>query len=280
MFTGADAATERSPRGSRGSRRLRALLAALVGCLLAAATAAAPAPAQRPSSVPQELWRAYPLEQSPSRTAAAGRRSSGARPPAASRRGPQRPTVVVGATALGVLLIGGAAVLLWLRRWRPAPALRMPRSRPPKRPPPEPTARLVANPGATASRSAPGHTPAQHSLPARGPAPPAAETCWIVCWRGARHAMFYAVARDPEGHQHFIGESPTFTQPPTAPLVLDGAALEALDTLARQLAHGGWEAASSMGERGAAWHAHEFRRKAIPADRPDRQEDRDDHSRA
>jgi hypothetical protein len=165
-------------------------------------------------------------------------------------------TVVLGATAFGVLLVSAALVLVRARRPRPAPALAAPLPAMSKRPPPEPAGSPVASTSATARRS-----------PLRDVAPLDAETCWVVCWRGAQRAAFYAIARDPAGHQHVVDESPAFAQPRAAPLVLDGASLEAFKTLADQLAHAGWEAASPAGARGAEWRACEFRRRAVPAER-------------
>lgn len=227
--------------GNRGARAAWPL-GVLAGCALAVAAAAAPAAAQRPPPNPEVLWRAYPLEQPP--------------PPRASERGPRhtrqaeaprenspRRIVVMGVVGVGVLLAGGGLALLWRRTWRPAPALRAPL----------PTAR-----GADA--------PPSRSAPQGGPGPPATERCWIVCWRGTGRAVFYAVARDSEGRQQFIGESPAFTATTNTPLVLDGAAFEALQSLATRLSHGGWEAAAPVGDRGAMWHAQEFRRKNVAAE--------------
>jgi hypothetical protein len=267
VFVSVEAATERSPGGPRGSRGLRALGVLLAGSLLASAPAAA---GQRPPPGPQELWRAYPLtqtvERSPARPPATGRRSGAARPAEASGGGAHYARVVLGAIALGALAGGAAVVLMRVRRPRPAPALAARLPAPPKRPPRKPASSPFSPSGTTAKRSPPGYA-----------APLPVETCWVVCRRGARQAVFYAITRDPGGHHRSVGESPAFAQPPAAPLVLDGAPLEALATLAAQLAHDGWEAASPSGARGAAWRAQEFRRKAVPGDRPDRQEGRHYH---
>ena len=217
----------------------RGLLAALAGCVLAAAAAAGPATAQRSGSNPEELWRAYPLEQSPTRASAPEQRPRRAQPAEGSRDGWDPTIVAVAAAAAGALLAGGVLALMALRGRRP-PALRAPL----------PTARS-ANP------------PASRSPPPRWPGPPAPETCWIVCWRGNGRAAFYAIARDADGHQQFIGESPAFATTPNAPLVLEGAAFDALQSLATRLSERGWEAAVPVGAPGAVWHAQEFRRKKV-----------------
>lgn len=219
----------------------RGLLAVLAGCALVATAPAAPAPAQQPGTNPQDLWRSYPLEQSPTTTSAPEQRPQPAEP---SRDSSSRRIFRVDAVAVGAFLAGGALVLLWrLRGRRPAPALRVP---------------LPTTDAATDG-------PPSRSPPQRGPGPLAAETCWIVCWRETRRAAFYAIARDSDGHQQFIGESPAFTATPNRPLVLDDAAFEALQSLATRLSDGGWEAAAPVGARGATWHAQEFRRKTIAA---------------
>jgi hypothetical protein len=46
---------------------------------------------------------------------------------------------------------------------------------------------------------------------------------------------------------------------------LDDAAVEALQSLATRLVDGGWDAATPVGDRGATWHAQEFRRKNVAA---------------
>jgi hypothetical protein len=74
--------------------------------------------------------------------------------------------------------------------------------------------------------------------------------------------VFYAVARDSQGRQQLIGVSPAFTATPNTRLVLDGAAFEALQSLATWLSHGGWEVEAPVGDRGAMWHAQEFRRSS------------------
>jgi hypothetical protein len=215
----------------------RGLLAVLASCALVAAAAAAPASAQHPGTNPEDLWRAYPLEQPP--TSAPEQRPQPAEP---SRDSSSRRIFRVDALAVGAFLAGGALVLLWrLRGRRPALALRTP---------------LPTTHEATDG-------PPSRSPPQRAPGPPAAETCWIVCWRETRRAAFYAVARDSDGHQQFIGESPAFTATPNRPLVLDDAAFEALQSLAARLSDGGWEAAAPVGARGAMWHAQEFRRKNV-----------------
>jgi hypothetical protein len=217
----------------------RGLLALLAGCALVAAAAAGPAPAQQPDTNPQDLWRSYPLEQSPPTTSAPEPRPQ---PAERSRDSSSRGIFGVDVVAVGAFLAGGALVLLWrLRRRRPAPALRAPLP--------------------TTDETTDG--PLLRSPPQRGLGPPAAESCWIVCWRGKGQAAFYAIARDPYGHQQFIGESPAFTATPNRPLVLDDAAFEALQSLATRLSDGGWEAAAPVGARGATWHAQEFRRKNV-----------------
>jgi hypothetical protein len=262
------------------TRRLRSrgLAAALAVCALAAVAAASPAAAKRPHPSPKGLWRTYPLEQShgprsaerqsersssaarhsrrarttptasPSPAASPGPRhspapGSAAQPRAALRSGASNragpgPIAVAGLVAVGVLLAAGGLALLWLRR-RPAPALRAPL----------PAPRAADAPPA----------PLAHGLSV-------AETCWIVCWRAHGRGVFCAIARDFDGRQRVIGESPPFAATADEPLVLDGATSKALQSLASRLCQDGWEAAAPVGARGAVWHAREFRRKTLAAD--------------
>jgi hypothetical protein len=218
-------------------------LAALAGCLLAAVAFAGPAAAKRPHANPQGLWRTYPLEQSPAPTSAPQRRPRRVRPAEASDEISPRPVAVVGAVAVGVLVAAGGLVVLRLWRRRPPPALRAPLTTP------------------RAADAPPPRAPQQS-----GHVPSAAETCWIVCWRGNRRAVFYAIAQASDGRQQCIGESPPFGATSNTPLVLDAAAFEALQSLATRLSEGGWEVAAPVGARGDVWHAHEFRRKNVAAE--------------
>jgi hypothetical protein len=218
----------------------RGLSAVLAGCALAAA-AAGPSAAHGQQPNPEVLWHAYPLGQSPRPTSVPEPRPRRARPVTATRNSSPRPIVVGGAAAVGALLAGGWLTLLLVRRARPALALRAPL----------PTLRA-------ADDAPPSRSPRQ-----RRPPPPAPETCWIVCWRERERAVFYAIARDREGRQQIIGESPAFTATPNAPLVLDGAALEALQSLAARLSDGGWEATAPISAGGTVWHAQELRRTHV-----------------
>jgi hypothetical protein len=220
----------------------RGLLVLLTGCALVSAGAPGSAAAQRPSPNPEELWRAYPLEQSPPQASAPEPPQRRAQPTEASHESWPRSIFGADAVAVGAFLGGGGLAILWLRRRRGSPALRAPL----------PAARAA---DATPSRSPPRRTPGAL----------APESCWIVCWRGTGQGVFYAVARDAEGHQQLIAESPAFTATPNRPLVLEGAAFDALQSLAARLSRSGWEAAAPVGARGAVWHAQEFRRKRIPA---------------
>jgi hypothetical protein len=261
---------ERYPCEPSGRRTCRApIRTLLVGCLLAIVIAGPGEAAEQPRREPRELLRAYPLtetvEESPARTPAAGTGpESGRRAVEAPDSGLPLTAVGLGAVALGVLLGGGGVVLVRRRRTRSAAALAAPLSAPAKRSPPKAATPTAGAGGAPAKRTA-----------SRHPTPLVMKSCWVVCCRAEGDAVFRAVARDQEGRQCTLGESPAFPQPTGAPVVLQGVTLEALETLTAQLIHDGWDVASPTSGGGGTWHAREFRR-TVPADRRDRRED-DDH---
>jgi hypothetical protein len=221
-------------RASAPFRRRAGL--ALIVCLLSCVTAPA-APAQhQPQPNPEVLWRAYPLEQTPSGGAAAPR-APAARPRAAeSTSAPARdPAWALLAAAAATALAAGAAALRRMRRpSRPAPA-------------------AIVIPG-------PILPPANASAVRRNGATGNGRVCQV---RWSREGgAFYAVTVDADGVEHWLGDVQRLDWPGPGPPEPTREAQAALRLLVRDLRGHGWQALSGKGldfdER--RWYARRFRR--------------------
>jgi LPXTG-motif cell wall-anchored protein len=226
-------------------------LAALVACATCAlATVGAQAQQPTTSNPADELWRAYPLEQTPTTTAAPPARSA----PAPGRRAghdANTPWNVLAAVA-GAL---ATAFLVLLRRRRRAAIDEGPR-RPALAPPLEPVGSVVEPWPVERARPA-GPTPA--SPPPR-PAPKrAAEVCQIRWSR--RGGCFYAVTTDAQGRESRLAESPPLGPGEQPPPEESREAQQALRVLAKELRERGWRPLRARGfdldDR--RWYARRFR---------------------
>jgi hypothetical protein len=222
--------------------------------------AASAALGDRGAQNPEELWRAYPLEQKPETTApapsAAGPRRASA--PAESTSNANPPWALIAAIGAASALLAGIAVVR-LRRGpvlvdapaavpvaapvgrpqpphaRAAPAARPPAARPPAPPPPAA--------GANGRRAAPRRAP----------------VCQIRWSR--RGGWFYAVMIDGNGGEQRLGRSPRFDWAGPAPPDETPDARAALRRLAKDLRERGWRPLRAKGvdfdER--RWYCRRFR---------------------
>jgi hypothetical protein len=255
---------------SARNRRPAGLVVALVCALGACAPAAA---AQQPTtSNPEELWRAYPLEQTPttgtgaqSRPPASARRTD-ATSTAAGRSGPGMSWIVVlaaaaAAGAIGLLLVAAA------RRRRRTASSRTAGPEPDAQAPSPPHELLGrANwPAATPARPAPGKpAPATRARASRD-----APVCQIR-W-SPRGGFFVAVTTDTNGTERGVAQSPRFNWNGPTPPEQEAEAEAALKVLAKELRDKGWRPLRARGfdfdER--RWYARRFRWPTeADADRP------------
>jgi hypothetical protein len=221
----------------------------LVAVLVCALGACAPGAVgqQRTTSNPEELWRAYPLEQTPTTGT-----SAQSRPPASERRTDSTSTVgeesgsgtsrivvlaaAVAAGAVAVLLVGAAR----RRRHIASPA----------------------NAGAEPAGEAPGPP---HDLLPRADQPvstrasrdgPACQIRW-----NRRGRFFFAVMTDTGGTERAIARSPRFDWDGPAPPDQEAEVEAALKVLAKELRDKGWRPLRARGfdfdER--RWYARRFR---------------------
>jgi hypothetical protein len=217
----------------------------LVAVLVCALGACAPGAAaqQRTTSNPEELWRDYPLEQTP--TTGTGAQS---RPPASERRTDATSTVgeasgsstswavLAAAAAAGALAVALVAVARRRRRIAPVPASAAP---------PQPARASDAR----ASRDAP--------------------ICQIRWSRRGR--FFFAATTDADGTDRAIARSPRFDWDGPTPPDQAAEVEAALKVLAKELRDKGWRPLRARGfdfdER--RWYARRFRWPTeVEADRP------------
>jgi hypothetical protein len=250
----------------------RAGLAGIVITLVCAAAAPAALADRRPQPNADELWRAYPLEQTPAKTAPApaARAPRGAHRPAADRGSssgaPWGLLVAIGAAS--ALLVGLAAVRL---RRRPAPAhasggaaVVAPPAPPPSAPPEKagvaPT-QVELNPLAPPGAARPGRAAAAVAANADGRPVPTRKgpVCQIRWSRRARR--FYAFTVDENGSEQQLARSPVVDWDQPGPPEETPEARAAIRRLTKSLRDGGWRLLRARGvdfhER--QWYARRFR---------------------
>jgi hypothetical protein len=216
-----------------------------VGFAVACALVGAPAAfgQQGTTSYPQELWKAYPLEQRPETQAAPPAPEGPAPVRSASDEGSGSPVWWIVAAVAG----GAAAVALVLvarrRRARPEGPDLWPASGPaevPATPAPAPAA------------------PATPSPPARAPRPPT-RVCQVRWSRPGR--CFVAVATEPDGSERPVARSPNVDWVGPSPPEQQPELESALRVLSKQLRDLGWRPLRAKGfdydER--RWYARRFR---------------------
>jgi hypothetical protein len=251
--------------------RRRVGLVAVVVCALGTCAPGAAAQ-QRTTSNPEELWRAYPLEQAP--TTGTGAQS---RPPASEGRTDATSTATEGSGSgtawIGVLAAVAAAgaicvALVAAARHRrrtasahdaaPEPASEAPR-------PPHDLLWRANWPVSTPPRRA----PPKPARAAGAPASPDAPACQIR-WSPSG-GFFVAVRTDPDGAERGIARSPRFDWAGPTPPEQEAEVEAALRVLAKELRDKGWRPLRAKGfdfdER--RWYARRFRWPTeAEADRP------------
>jgi hypothetical protein len=264
--------------------RRRVGLVGAVLCLVGAAVVPAAAQAdRRPAQEPEELWRAYPLEQTPTTSAPApaspARTGGNPAPSTTDTSTSDPPWLLLAAIAAASALLAGTVGTL--RRRRRAPAVvdgtepRVPGPNPPRAvapPPPAvaPAARTTPTAAARAKAATPGANAATAQANARTKAAaarangrPAGRSKGPVCqirW-SRRGRWFYAVRIDRDGAEHRIGRSPQVDCDEPAPPGETPEARAALRQLVKDLRQGGWRPLRARGidfeER--RWYARRFR---------------------
>jgi hypothetical protein len=221
--------------------------------------AASAALADRRSPNPEELWRAYPLEQKPETTAPApradGRRRALAPAPAQAQSASDAdpPWTLIAAVGVASALLAVIAVV----RLRRGPVLV-------DAPPAVPVAAPVARPRPPHAAPAPAGRPPAAPPPAVGAngrraAPRKSPVCQIRWSR--RGGWFYAVTIDNDGGEQRLGRSPRFDWAGPAPPEETPDARAALRRLAKDLRERGWRPLRAKGvdfdER--RWYCRRFR---------------------
>jgi hypothetical protein len=239
--------------------RRRVGLVGAVLCLVGAAVVPGAAHAdRRPAQEPEELWRAYPLEQTPTTSApapASPARTGGNPAPSTTDASTSDPPwlLLAAIAAAGALLAG----TVWtLRRRRQAPAV-VDRTEPPVPGPVPPRAVAPPPPAvAPAARTTPTAAARANGRPAGRSKGPVCQIRW-----SRRGRWFYAVRIDPDGAEHRIGRSPRVDCDEPAPPGETPEASAALRQLVKHLRHGGWRPLRARGidfeER--RWYARRFR---------------------
>jgi hypothetical protein len=228
-------------------------LALVVVCVVGFVGASA-APAQQGTTEnPEELWRAYPLEQTPTTKSPPPASERDTRPASSApgSDGSDRqwilPAAVVAGAAAGILV-----ALMLYRRLSTAP--RSARSRNVDVAPPTPP---PAVPPSGAERPA---QPARPSTGDRSPAAGKAPVCQVRWSR--RGACFFAVVSDADGAERQLARSPRVEWRGPSPPEESPEAQAALRQLAKQLRDKGWRPLRAKGidfdER--QWNARRFRR--------------------
>ena len=286
--------SERSSRGETVLRpsgvglstriRRRVGLVGAVVCLVGAVVV--PGAHADPAQQPEELWRAYPLEQTPTTSApapASPARTSGNSAPSTSDTSTSDPPwgLLVAIGAASALLAGTVWTLRRRRRRRAAgvadstePPVPGPMPPSPAVAPPPPAVAQAARTTPTATARANPATPGANAAAAQANARANAAAAQLngrptgrskgpVCqirW-SRRGRWFYAVRIDPDGVEHRIGRSPRVDCDESAPPAETPEARAALRKLVKDLRQGGWRPLRARGidfdER--RWYARRFR---------------------
>jgi hypothetical protein len=232
-------------------------MVAILCCALGHVTAS-PAPGQQSSTRnPDELWRDYPLEQTPTTAAPAPGPAAPRRPAErASQRSDSDPPWIL---LLGIVAGAGVGVLvaLMLHRRQAEPAPDQDANGAVREAPPSAPERLWSVPA-----------PAEVAPSAAGTAAKDLPVCQVRWSR--RGARFHAVTVDPDGTERRIARSPQFEWRGPSPPEQSPQAQAALRQLAKELRNKGWRPLRAKGfdfdER--RWYARRFRWSAEAQDRP------------
>jgi len=242
-----------------------ALMAAIAGSLPSAALGAA-----RSSSDVEELWREYPLEQTPTTEGPAARPSADAAAPAGGRASAPEDRPTAGSGVWTVVLLAAAGVLLLIAVLSLVTSRRKRRRASPSEPP------LLG--GAAPASERPGVADAAQprferdaGAVQREPTAPAANRSGPVCqirWLAhGRRSCFVAFIRDANGAEQRVARSPRVEQLGASPPVETPEAKAALRKLAKELRDDGWKPLRAKGKDYGEqqWYTRRFRRLAEPA---------------
>jgi hypothetical protein len=238
----ASVARRRMGDGEAASVARRRLGLAVLAVCGACCLATAGAQAQQSTSPADELWRAYPLEQKPTTTAAPSASQRGApegtRSSSSPGGGSDAPWIVL------AVVVGGAGALVLALVWRrrragPADAPQMP---------------VTALPREAPRPVVPGPVTAPRRAPSRS-ADPVCQVRW-----SRDDGCFYVATTDAQGHERRLVESPPLA-PGDAPPEDSREAQAAIRQLAKELRQRGWRPLRAKGfdfdER--RWYARRFR---------------------
>jgi LPXTG-motif cell wall-anchored protein len=234
-------------------------LLGVVACVVGGAVVPAAQADRRPPQNPEELWRAYPLEQTPTTAAPAPasppRRSATSTPSTSDTSTSDPPWALLAGIAIASALLVVAAWALRRRRREAAPRDGTRVSVP---------SPLVTPAVAPAARTTPTATPtATATAPAQANGRPAGRSKSPVCqirW-SRRGRWFFAVRIDTDGAEHRVGRSPRVDCDGLGPPGETPEARAALRQLVKDLRRGGWRPLRArgidFGER--RWYARRFR---------------------
>lgn len=241
--------------------RRRVGLLGVVLCVVGGAVVPGAQADRHPPQNPEELWRAYPLEQTP--TTAAPTPASPARqrgtstPSTADTSTSDTPWALLAGIAIASAILVAAALTFRRRRRAAGPS-------------------EGARPSVPSALAPPAVAPATRAAPAPSPAPsasasastrangrPAGRSKSPVCqvrW-SRRGRWFYAVRIDSDGVEHRVGHSPRVDCDGLGPPDETPEARAALRQLVKDLRRGGWRPLRARGtdfdER--RWYARRFR---------------------
>jgi hypothetical protein len=257
--------------GVKLSTRIRRRVGVLgvVLCVVGGAVVPGAQADRRPPQNPEELWRAYPLEQTPTTSAPApaspARRSGTSTPSTSDTSTSDTPWVLLAGVAAASALLVVAAWTLRSRRRAAGPRDGARPSVPSPLVPPAVVPATRATPTAPAPATVPlASAPAPtRTAPARANGRPAGRSKSPVCqvrW-SRRGRWFYAVRIDTDGAEHRVGRSPRVECDGLGPPGETPEARAALRQLVKDLRRGGWRPLRARGidfdER--RWYARRFR---------------------
>jgi hypothetical protein len=248
------------PTSATGRVMLTIALTAVIG---AAVMGVCPSDARggaRAGSDVEELWRAYPLEQTPTTQAPAEQHTAG-RDASAEGGVPQSGSGVARTAAL----LGGAAALVLIGVLVVASSGRDQRAAPPAEPPVQ--SRPAPAPGDTDVVPAPRPRFERDTArvePERKSATPIRRgpVCQIRWSARGRRSCFEAVVVDEDGAKSRVARSPTVERPGSSPPEQTPEAKAALRKLAKELRDDGWKPLRAKGKDYGEqqWYTRRFRR--------------------
>jgi len=235
--------------------------------------AVAAAPAAAADRAPDQLLKAYPLEQRPatlaSTTPTRPSHRAAAPPAGTSKTGSPRlgQGAAIGIAAAAMLL----AALVVVRRPRSGHAVSLAAAGAVAELPPAPVLEAAPEPAVPVAAAV-----LAPEAPPRPPAalPPEAARAGLLCqirWRCDGGVSWFEAARVHDRDREVVAESPDFDWPGPGPPDRTPAAAAALEALVRDLAGGGWRRVRGRGrERGAPrWYALRYHLPALgPEPRP------------